>query len=156
MQREKKNYMASEYLLSTAVIDNCIEKIDHITLFKMSLFVLHWGQSVIQVLNNMKVNKSWQIFHLSWVHSIIIITTCLIVATNGGVGATCRRLCSISEILYDLLGMCVCVSLSLNPTCFPLFPFLLFPLSAWGGGRWMCEKQEICFCPCQFCSTEHW
>lgn len=75
--------------------------------------------------------------------------------TNGGVGATCRRLCSISEILYDLLGMCVCVSLSLNPTCFPLFPFLLFPLSAWGGGRWMCEKQEICFCPCQFCSTEH-
>lgn len=76
--------------------------------------------------------------------------------TNGGVGATCRRLCSISEILYEnLLGMCVCVSLSLNPTCFPLFPFLFYSLSAWGGGRWMCEKQEICFCPCQFCSTEH-
>lgn len=39
-EKKKKNYMASEYLLSTAVIDNCIEKID-ITLFKMSLFVLH-------------------------------------------------------------------------------------------------------------------
>ncbi len=36
-REKKKNYMASEYLLSTAVIDNCIEKIDHITLFKMSL-----------------------------------------------------------------------------------------------------------------------
>jgi len=31
----------------------------------------------------------------------------------------------------------MCVSLSLHPTCFPLFPFLFLSLSAWEGGRWM-------------------
>lgn len=41
--------------------------------------------------------------------------------TNGGVRATCRRLCCMCVFCMICLA-CVCVSLSLHPTCFPSFP----------------------------------
>ena len=52
---------------------------------------------------------------------------------------------SLSVLPLSVHFSCVCK----NGGC-------VYVSSAWWSGRWKYEKQEICSCPCQFCSTELW